>query len=166
MNHRGCTLLTKWRVFFSLSVAMDLNRCRIEGWKHLLASKICCYGSWLFESLGEDQHIQETSKQFLYCPCEGGADNCAWRSFCLCSSPAKEIMWGHPKYYNSWRASLTLPRSFRQRSGSPTRHSEPECWWKCVTFRKVFARDPGCPEREVQSWTRPLRERWSTGKSL
>ena len=58
-----------------------------------------------------------------------------------------------------------LSRSFCKRSGKPTWYSPPESWWKCRTFCNGFATDPDCPEREVQSWTTPLRESRSTNKS-
>ena len=81
------------------------------------------------------------------------------------SVPPPHIMWGHPKHCNSWRASPMLSRSFCKRSGKPTWYSPPDSWWKCRTFCNGFATDPDCPEREVQSWTTPLRESRSTDKS-
>ena len=60
-------------------------------------------------------------------------------------------MWGHPKHCNSWRASPTLSRSFRKRSGNPTWHSAPESWWKCRTFRDAFASDPDSTEEKFKA---------------
>ena len=47
-----------------------------------------------------------------------GADNCAWRLFCLCSTSPKEIMWGHPKHCTADELVRCYPEVFAKDLGN------------------------------------------------